>query len=422
MIEGRRNIAIIGSGISGMGAAYLLNDKHNIVVYEKNDYVGGHARTLNIDYNGKNIAVDTGFIVFNHRNYPHLTALFDQLKVPSHKTSMSFGFKAEDGSLEWGAESLNAVFAQRRNMFRPAFYRFILDVFKFNRMAVKETGRHPDMTLGELITKLGLGDWFARFYILPMGGAIWSTSLQDMLGFPAKFFVHFFEAHGLLSVSGQPQWYTVTGGSQTYVERLIAPFHDKIRLSCGVTRVTRHNNKVQITDNSGTTLEYDHVVFACHAPEVMMLLGDATEMERSTFRVFRHQKNVAILHKHSGIMPRQRACWSSWVYHAKNKPGPEPISVTYWMNYLQNINRQYPLFVTLNPHEDIPEADIFDRHDFYHPIYDPASVTAQTKIAAMQGQNNTWFCGAYNRYGFHEDGLSSAVEMASRMGVTPSWP
>ncbi len=421
MIEKRQRIAIIGSGISGIGAAYLLHQKHDITVYEKNDYVGGHARTLNIDYNGEKISVDTGFIVFNHKNYPNLTALFAQLKVPSHKTSMSFGFKAEDGSLEWGAESINAVFAQRRNLISPKFYRFICDVFKFNRQAVAEANRHPNITLGGLIAKLGLGDWFARFYILPMGGAIWSTPLHDMLNFPAKFFVNFFEAHGLLSVNGQPQWYTVTGGSQVYVERLIAGFKNKIRLSCGVVCVTRQNGKIQIADSLGETHEYDHVVFACHAPEILALLGDPIEIEKSTFGVFRHQKNTAILHKHSAIMPRRRACWSSWVYHARNKPGQEPIAVTYWMNYLQGIDNQYPLFVTLNPHEAIPEADIFDRHDFYHPIYDPASVAAQPKIAALQGHNNTWYCGAYNRHGFHEDGLASAVDMAARMGVSPPW-
>jgi predicted NAD/FAD-binding protein len=224
-----------------------------------------------------------------------------------------------------------------------------------------------------------------------------------------------------LSVNGQPQWYTVTGGSKVYVERLIEPFKNKIRLSCGVTKVTRQNDKVQITDSGGETHDYDHVIFACHAPEVLPVLKDATENEKSIFGVFRHQKNTAVLHKNSAIMPRRRACWSSWIYHAKNIDGAEPIAVTYWMNYLQGIDNQYPLFVTLNPPHAISAADIFDRHDFYHPIYSPASVAAQPKIASLQGQNNTWFCGAYNRYGFHEDGLSSAVEMAARMGVEPSW-
>lgn len=421
MLQNHQRIAIIGSGISGLGAAYLLDEKHDITLYEKNGYAGGHARTLNLDYNGKKIAVDTGFIVFNHRNYPNLTSLFEHLKVPSHKTSMSFGFKAEDGSLEWGAESINAVFAQRRNFFRPKFYKFIYDVFKFNRLAVREANQNPDITLGELIATLGLGDWFAQFYILPMGGAIWSTPLQDILDFPAKFFVNFFETHGLLSVNGQPQWYTVTGGSQVYVEKLVSPFKNKLLLSCGVAGVTRQNNKVQITDGRGQTNEYDHVVFACHAPEILQLLDDATEKEKSIFGAFRHQKNTAFLHKHSAIMPRRRNCWSSWVYHAKDKPGPEPITVTYWINHLQGIDHSYPLFVTLNPHKPIPENDVFDRHDFYHPIYDPPSVAAQPKIAAIQGQNNSWFCGAYNRYGFHEDGLASAVDMVSRMGIQAPW-
>ncbi len=421
MFTGRQRIAIIGSGISGLGAAYLLNLQHDIVVYEKNAYAGGHARTLNIDYHGEKIAVDTGFIVFNHRNYPHLTALFKKLDIPSRQTSMSFGFKADDGSLEWGAESINAVFAQRKNLLRPAFWRFIHDVFRFNGRAVQEVRKNPSLNLGQLIKHLGLGEWFAKFYILPIGGAIWSCPLQDMLGFPASFFVDFFDAHGLLTVNDQPQWYSVIGGSQVYVERLTSGFKDKIRLSCAVQRVTRQNYKVQVTDGRGVTEEFDQVIFACHAPETLALLGDASAIEHSVFSVFRHQKNTAILHKHVGIMPRRRACWSSWVYHAKNEPGPEPITVTYWMNYLQGIDHRYPLFVSLNPRRPIPEADIFDRHEFYHPIYDPASVAAQPKIAALQGQNNTWFCGAYHRYGFHEDGLASAVDVASRTGVTPPW-
>ena len=421
MTEGRQHIAIIGSGISGLGAAYLLKDRHDISVYEKNDYVGGHARTRNIRYNDRTIPVDTGFIVFNHGNYPHLTALFQHLNVPSHKTSMSFGLKADNGSLEWGAENINAVFGQRQNLLRPAFWKFIYEVLKFNHEAVREVRLHPRWTLGELIQHLGFGDWFAQYYILPMGGAIWSCTLQDMLDFPASFFVEFFEAHGLLSVSNQPQWYTVTGGSQVYVDRLSETFRDRIRLSCGVTRVVRENNRVTITDDKGGTRDFDHVIFACHAPEVRALLGDLTEDERSIFSAFRHQINTAVLHKYSAIMPGRRACWSSWVYHAKDKPGVEPIMVTYWMNHLQGIDPACPLFVTLNPRDAIPEADIFERHDFYHPVHDPRSVDAQPRIAAIQGRNNTWFCGAWNRYGFHEDGLASAVDVAARMGVTPPW-
>lgn len=416
-----QRVAIIGSGISGLGAAYLLNDHYDITVYEKNEYVGGHSRTCHISYNGKGLVVDTGFIVFNHKNYPNLTALLNKLDVPTHKTSMSFGFKADNQMLEWGAESLNALFAQRRNLVRPKFYRFLLDVLKFNRQALNIVHRYPSMSLKELITYLGLGEWFCQYYVLPMGGAIWSCQLEDILKFPASFFVNFFDAHGLLSINNQPQWYTVTDGSENYVRALTKSFVHKIHTSEGVQEVTRKDGKVQVTNKDGEEALFDHVIFSCHAPEVLSLLKDATADERNIFSVFRDQKNIAVLHKDASLMPRRRPCWSSWVYHAPSMPSGEAIMVTYWMNQLQGIEVNCPLFVTLNPHVAINESDIFDRHVFYHPVYDPLSVAAQSKISALQGQNNTWFCGAYNGYGFHEDGLVSAVKVAERMGVPAPW-
>ena len=415
-----KNIAIIGSGIAGLGAAYLLHPHHHITVYEKNDVIGGHARTKHIRYGDGDIAVDTGFIVFNHKNYPHLTALFKHLNVPTQKSVMSFGVMSEQDDLEWGAENINALFGQRRNLMRPKFYQFLIDVLKFNRSAIATT-RSGDLTLGELIKKMGLGDWFERYYILPMGGAIWSCSLQSMLSFPARFFVDFFEAHGLLTVTNQPQWYTVTGGSILYLEKLTAGFRDKIKTSCGITKVLRQNGKVQITDTLGAGAEYDEVIFAGHADDTLSVLGDASESEKKTLGAFHYQKNMVVLHKYTGIMPKRRACWGSWVYHATPEADNGPISVTYWMNHLQGIRQDCPVFVTLNPRVAIPEGDVFERHVFDHPIYDPVAVAAQPKIAALQGRKSTWFCGAYHRNGFHEDGLASAVDIAARMGITPPW-
>jgi predicted NAD/FAD-binding protein len=413
-------MAVIGSGISGLAATYLLNPTHDVTLYEKNDSTGGHARTRLIRYGDRDIAVDTGFIVFNHVNYPHLSSLFAHLGVPVQKSVMSFGVMAPADNLEWGAENLNALFGQRRNLVRPAFYRFLKDVLTFNALAVQAT-RDTDMTLDDLIKKLKLGDWFRRYYILPMGGAIWSCSLQSMLSFPARFFVDFFDAHGLLTVTAQPQWYTVTGGSAVYIERLIDSFRMKIKISCGVANVLRRHGKVQITDSHGNVTQYDDVIFACHANETLALLADATEDERKILGSFRYQKNTAVLHKYSGVMPQRRACWGSWVYHADATANADPIGVTYWMNHLQGIDKNYPLFVTLNPRTPIPEGDIFERHIFDHPVYDPAAVAAQARLPSLQGQQNTWFCGAYHRNGFHEDGLVSAINIAALMGVTPPW-
>lgn len=400
-----------------MGVAALLHEKHDITLYEKSHRIGGHTRTFEVDYDGVKIPVDTGFIVFNHRNYPLLTALFRHLEVPTQKSNMTFGVTADNGGLEWGAENLNAVFGQRRNILNPVFWKFLADILRFNRGAEKAAARNPGKTLGELISLMGLGDWFIKFYILPMGGAIWSCPLDVMLAFPADFFVSFFKSHGLLTVTEQPQWHTVTGGSREYVSRLTAPFADRIRTSSGAVRISRRDGKVQVTDAAGANNEYDHAVLACHADDALAMLDDAMPAEKETLGFFHYQPNRAVLHRDMSMMPKHRRCWSSWVYH----PHQKDISVTYWMNQLQGIDRKYPLFVTLNPPREIPGELVFDEHVFTHPIYTQASFAAQKRLPAIQGLRNTWFCGAYHRNGFHEDGLHSAVEVARQLGVEASW-
>ena len=415
------NIAIIGSGISGMGAAHLLFPHHTITLYEKNAVVGGHTRTRTVRYADKEIAVDTGFIVFNKRNYPNLTPLFEQLGVPIQKSDMTFAATVDGGALEWCARDLNAVFGQRRNVFRPSFYRLMAHVARFNRSAKHAVTASPNMTLGELIAQLKLGQEFLNYYILPMGGAIWSAPPSKILDFPAATFVRFFENHGLLATSGQPQWYTVTGGSQEYVRRITAPYAHRIRLDCAVTRVTRVGGKVQISDSRGEILTYDHVVFASHANETLAILADATDAERAVLGAFTYQKNHAVLHRDVRVMPKRKRCWASWVYMANNAGSEANISVTYWMNLLQSIDSNYPLFVTLNPVTPIPKEYIFDEHDFEHPVFTRDAIAAQARIPELQGQQNSWFAGAYQRYGFHEDGLLSAVNVANGLGVRASW-
>ena len=421
-----RTIAIIGTGISGMASAYLLHKAgHHVTVYEKSYRVGGHTRTLNIDYNGTPIAVDTGFIVYNEPNYPNLLGLFRHLGVAVQKSDMSFAISVAGGKFEWSARTLNSIFGQRAHLLSPSFYGMIRDVLRFNARALETVMHHPDMSLRDLIAHLKLGKGFMDYYLLPMGGAIWSCAPDTMLDFPAATFVQFFKNHGLLSLNGQHQWYTVTGGSQAYVKKITAPYHDLIRTDCAAVSVTRHSQGVTITDSQGSTATYDDVVFASHANETLAMLSDASAQERAILGAFQYQTNIAYLHRDTSVMPKRRRCWASWVYHT-NAPGDarereHGIGVTYWMNLLQSIDHRHPLFVTLNPAQPINEALTFNRHVFEHPIFTRETLAAQAQLPTIQGQRNSWFCGAYTRYGFHEDGLLSAVTVARAMGVTIPW-
>jgi predicted NAD/FAD-binding protein len=414
-------IAIIGTGISGLGSAFLLNPDHDITVYEKAPRIGGHSRTVMADYEGRQIPVDTGFIVFNRRNYPNLSGLFAHLGVTTHDSDMTFAASIRDGWLEWGAKDLNAVIGQRRNLLRPRFGLLFRDVMKFNTQAQDVVERHPELSLEGLIQKLGLGDWFRRYYLMPMSGAIWSCPPCEMMNFPARTLVRFFANHNLLSFTGQPQWKTVTGGSQEYVRRLAAPFAHRIRVNCGAAAVTRQDGKVQIKDTSGCVETYDQVVMASHGDETLALLKDTDRDEQAALSCFRYQKNRAVLHRDESLMPRRRRCWASWVYTSDGDFLHPKITVTYWMNRLQGIDDRYPLFVSLNPKRDIPDHLIFDQTEFDHPVFDQAAMAAQGRIAALQGRRGTWFAGAHLGHGFHEDGLASAVRIAHAMGASIPW-
>jgi predicted NAD/FAD-binding protein len=414
-------IAIIGAGISGLGAAFLLHPKHQITVYEKEGRTGGHSRTVTVTHGEREIAVDTGFIVFNKRNYPHLTGLFRHLDVPVQPSSMGFAATILNGWLEWGSQNLTSMFAQRRNVARPAFYRLIRDVMRFNALALATAEASPNLTLGGLIERLRLGQWFQQYYILPMGGAIWSCPPKRILNFPALTFTRFFANHGLLSVRGQPQWYTVTGGSKEYVRRLTQSFSQHIRTGCGAARIVRNQDGVEITDTQGRTEAYDHVVLACPGDIAKTLLADPSDDEAEILSSFRFQDNRAVLHRDRCVMPIRRDAWASWVYRADGLDDEHAITVSYWMNSLQGIDHRFPLFVTLNPAIPISHEMIFDEHNFRHPIFDARAIAAQGEVDRIQGRRNTWFCGAYLRHGFHEDGLASAVAVAARLGAHPPW-
>lgn len=414
-------IAIIGTGISGLASAYLLNPRHQITVFEKNARLGGHSRTVTVQHGDRVIPVDTGFIVFNERNYPNLTALFERLGVKTKPSSMTFALSVQDGWLEWSAKSLDTVFGQRRNLLRPRFFKLFADVIRFNAEAAERVERDPVVTLGELIERMDLNDWFKRYYLLPMAGAIWSCPPQQMMAFPAAVFVNFFRNHGLLSLTKQPQWRTVDGGSQEYVERLSASFRHRVRLNTAATRVERTPSGVRIADSSGATSTFDHVIFACHSDEALALLADAGDAEAAALSAIRYQPNIAVLHKDPSFMPKRRKCWASWNYHADGRGDEAAISLTYWMNNLQSIDDRYPLFVTLNPAREIAAEHVFDVHTFHHPVFDEGTVAAQQRLALMNGQRNTWFCGAYMRHGFHEDGLMSAMAVATALGAEVPW-
>ncbi|MES2984647.1 MAG: FAD-dependent oxidoreductase [Pseudomonadota bacterium] len=415
------SIAIIGTGISGMGAAHLLHPHHDITVYERAAEIGGHTRTRMVETGGVSIPVDTGFIVFNERNYPNLVGLFKQLGVPVQKSDMTFAATIDGGAFEWCARDLNGVFGQRRNLLNPKFYGMIRDVLRFNKHARAMVDAAPEMTLGELVAQLKLGRGFLANYLLPMGGAIWSCSPTMMLDFPAATFVHFFENHGLLAFSGQPQWYTVTGGSREYVARITAAFAHKIRTNCAVVGVTRRDGKVHVRDSQGGVSVYDEVVFASHADQTLAMLEDASAAETEILGAFSYQPNQAVLHGDASVMPRRKRCWASWVYHARTGGAEPAISVTYWMNLLQSIDEKHLLFVTLNPLTPIAPEHVFDTHQFEHPVFTGAAMAAQRRMGELQGINGCWFAGAYTRYGFHEDGLLSAVRVAQAMGARIPW-
>jgi hypothetical protein len=411
-----RRIAVVGGGIAGMAAAHLLANDHAVVLYEAEPRLGGHARTVLAGRRGDQ-PVDTGFIVFNHVTYPHLTALFARLGVPTAKSAMTFGVSADGGRVEYALNDLDALFAQRRNALNPNFLRMIRDILRFNARA-EALADDPAQTIGELLQRLGTGTWFRDHYLLPFSGAIWSTPTSGILEFPAQALVRFFRNHGLLGLSGQHQWYTVRGGSVEYVRRLQAAMLAEgvdLRLGAPVAGVRRAGPGVMVRARGGAWEPFDDVVFATHSDDTLRLLSDPTRSERAALTAIRYQPNEAVLHADPSVMPRRRKAWASWVYAEAKGERPERIALSYWMNSLQPIPMDDPLFVTLNGSRPIREELVHDSVTFRHPVYDRAALAAQDRLRAMNGTRNTWFCGAWMRNGFHEDGFASAVDVVEAM-------
>lgn len=414
----RKRVAVIGGGISGMGAAHLLSRDNQVVLFEAERRLGGHARTVMAGKRGDQ-PVDTGFIVFNYANYPHMTKLFAELDVPVAKSNMSFGASLDGGRIEYGLGSLAAVFAQKRNIVTPGYLRMLRDVMRFNARALS-VANDDQMTVREFLADLGTGDWFREYYLLPLSGAIWSTPTQDILDFPARAMIEFFRNHALLGVTGQHQWYTVKGGSREYVSRLEGAMRRQsvdLRLGAMTQAVRRTGAGVEVKAVGQDWERFDDVVLATHSDDSLALLQDATALEHAALSAVKYQPNEAVLHADTSLMPRRRACWSSWVYTEDRAKASKAIDLTYWMNSLQPIPKDDPLFVTLNSTRPIREDLVHDRVTFRHPVYTVEALEAQKLVRAINGMNGTWFCGAWMKNGFHEDGLASAVDVADAMRV-----
>jgi len=412
-----RHIAVIGAGITGMAAAWMLAPFQRVTLIEAAPRLGGHARTVMAGKRGDQ-PVDTGFIVFNHANYPNLTAMFDALNVPTVKSNMSFGASFDGGACEYNLNSLDSIFATRRNIADPRFLRMIRDIVHFNKNA-KRAATDPAMTIGQLMDRLGVGKWFRERYIQPFSGAIWSTPKSQIMHFPAAAMVRFFENHALLGYSGQHQWYTVQGGSVEYVRRLEADLRVRgvdIRLGAPVAGVRRNPNGAEVRITGGAWEAFDDVIFATHSDDTLAMLSDATEAERANLGAVAYQDNFAVLHADASVMPKRKKCWASWTYTEHSAADREKIALSYWMNSLQPIPEDDLHIVTLNPTRPIDEALIYDTHTFRHPVFDLGALAAQDRIRATNGTGSTWFCGAWMRNGFHEDGFASAVDVVTAMG------
>lgn len=425
----RQKIAIIGSGITGAAAAWSLNFTQDVTLYEADARPGGHTCTVDVDYDGKNIPVDVGFIVFNERNYPNLCALFDHLGVKSEQTNMSFAMSLNGGQREWGAVSFTSLFAQKRNIVSPSFWKMLLEVLRFNKQCLKDrdNGYLGDMTIDQYLSARKFTARFRDDYLIPMAAAIWSTPKVKMLDFPAVSFIQFFENHRLLEIV-PPYWRTVSGGSRNYHQKLLATLADKVRLSTPVEKVLRlPDGGARVFDNNGNSEFYDAVIFACHSDQALKILangdGDGHADELTLLNDVKYKPNRVVLHRDPSFMPKRKRAWAAWNYlrETDGKGDESEICLTYWMNRLQNIDDATPIFVTLNPIREPEPSTVFGEWSFDHPLYDQAAFDAQKQLPSIQGKRSVYFAGAWTGFGFHEDGLRSGLEVAEMLGGHIPW-
>jgi predicted NAD/FAD-binding protein len=405
-------IAIVGGGISGLTTAYLLSREHEVILYESNDYIGGHTNTVTIEMNGSPVPVDTGFIVYNEQNYPNFSHILSDLNVSTQPTSMSFSVKLIEPDLEYNGSSFKQLFGQKKNLLRPRFYQMLWDILRFNRQApgLLESNSY-DITLGEHAIECGFSQDFIHHYLVPMGAAIWSSSPSAILEMPAYFFIRFFKNHGMLNLNDRPQWRTITGGSCQYVNKMIASFAKNIRLGHKVSSVERLNDRVTVDGDS-----YDHVVFACHSDQAIEALSDPSVYEKDILSKISYQKNEIIMHTDTSIMPAREDLWAAWNYHSQGNDD-SPVAMTYNMNILQDLDIKETICITLNSLNLINPDLILGRHIYSHPQFTTESMKAQERWMEISGGNRTHFCGAYWGNGFHEDGVNSALRIANFFGI-----
>ena len=411
-----KNIAIIGSGVSGLTAAYLLSKKHNVTVFEKNDYIGGHTATVDIEKGGQSYVIDTGFIVFNDKTYPNFLALLAEIGIGKEATEMSFSVHNCQTGMEYNGHNLNTLFAQRSNLFKPKFWILVKEILRFNKLCksiFEQNTYEPGLTLGQFLKANHFNAFFAEHYILPMGAAIWSSSLSQMEDFEFRFFVQFFHNHGLLNVADRPQWYVIPNGSRSYLTPLCKPFQNNIKLNAKLTGITRNDSKVQLTFNDTEIQIFDEVVIACHSDQALSLLSDASEDEKEILSAMPYSENSVVLHTDTALLPDREAAWASWNYQLSDDRS-KAASVTYNMNILQGVQSEHTFCVTLNQKDEIDPKKILREFVYHHPIFSSESIKAQKQRDVICGQQHTHFAGAYWHNGFHEDGVRSGVEVAAR--------
>ncbi|WP_115718713.1 NAD(P)/FAD-dependent oxidoreductase [Gallaecimonas mangrovi] len=409
-----KRIAVVGSGIAGMCSAYYLSRHYEVTLFEAADYLGGHTHTVDIEHAGEKSAIDTGFIVFNDRTYPNFQRLLAELKVPYQETEMSFSVRNDKANLEYNGHSLATLFAQKRNLLRPAFWRLIRDILRFNKAAKQEINNPSAQTLGTFLEKGGYGPLFIENYLLPMGAAIWSMGLDDMRGFPLQFFAQFFENHGLLDVANRPQWFTIAGGSSQYIAPLVAPFKERIHLNTPIHRIERFEGKVRLISD-GQDWVFDEVVLACHSDQALKMLASPTALEQQVLGQLGYSENSVLLHCDIGHLPKRQAAWASWNYRMGRSR--DKAVVTYNMNILQRLNKKQHYLVTLN--DEVAADTVLGRYQYAHPVYTLAAIGAQEKWQKISGVDGIHYCGAYWFSGFHEDGVKSALRVCDALGVTP---
>ena len=409
----KQRLAIIGTGIAGMGSAHLLQHSYDIELFEKNNYVGGHTNTVYVEEDGQQIPIDTGFMVFNKQTYPNLINLFNQLKVPIKKTSMSFSVQHKSSQLEYCGSGFSGLFAQRKNIFNTQFIKMLLEINRFNKESLQDlvNGNLEDLTIQEYIQQKKLGKEFTDKYLIPMSSAIWSTPPDVSLKFPIKGLVHFFRNHGMLGVDSHFQWYTVEGGSESYKQLLIEPFRDKIHLNSAIKEILTVEEQVKITTNAGKEHWFDKVIVAAHADEALSMLANPNKLQKKLLSQFCYQKNRAVLHSDCSVMPKNKKVWSSWNYLMDDRSGNIKTSTIYNMNSLQNVSQKQSYFVSINPIE-LKLKKIHQSIPYDHPIFTVEAMKAQERLPELNHEGPIYFCGSYFKYGFHEDAYSSAVELA----------